>query len=335
MLRNLRTRRRPRSGVQVCAVISALLLLLSVSLLYTRLSRSQSHPQPRHNFIGSQNDIHSNPLISDVQDEVVSTSEDKIDELDIIEEDQQRQNDSEDEENGQSDQPKVSGYFYDHLSGAIRRAISKRSIDDWEDDRLGFVTGSSLDDRSKAAFASDDVPVDETVRRKVTEVVSVEDALLVKATGRRKASPLRDGWGDWFDKKSDFLRRDKMFKSNLEVLNPLNNPMLQDPDGVGVTTLTRGDRLVQKLWLNEFRRVPFPAKKPLSVLETSMKSKSGENLFGVNVAKEESDPILNGKREELRLRSETKRAERRTLDENVNVGNGLDSRRIIKKMIGF
>ncbi|KAK9937144.1 hypothetical protein M0R45_013953 [Rubus argutus] len=42
-------------------------------------------------------------------------------------------------------------------------------------------------------------------------------------------SPLRDGWGDWFDKKSDFLRRDKMFKSNLEALNPFAQPNASRP----------------------------------------------------------------------------------------------------------
>ncbi|XWS12308.1 hypothetical protein CRYUN_Cryun37aG0078500 [Craigia yunnanensis] len=73
----------------------------------------------------------------------------------------------------------------------------------------------------------------------MSEVESVEDALLVKKVGGKKVNPLRGKWGDWFDKKGDILRRDMMFKSNLEVLNQLNNPLLQDPDGVGVTGLTR------------------------------------------------------------------------------------------------
>ncbi|KAG7959297.1 hypothetical protein I3843_10G062700 [Carya illinoinensis] len=331
MLRNLRTRRRPRYGAHICAVISALLLLLSVSLLHSRLSHSRSQPDHRRYFPDSQNDIDvdSDPLVADTKEDGVATSEDKIDELDFVEEDQGQQDEAEDEENDQSDQIRVSGYFFDHFSGAIRRAINKRSIDEWDDDRLGLVIGSSVDDRSKAAFGSDDVPVDETVRRKVTEVVSIEDALLVKATGRRTASPLREGWGDWFDKKSDFLRRDKMFKSNLEALNPLNNPMLQDPDGLGVTALTRGDRLVQKLWLNEFRRVPFLAKKPLSVSEANRKSKSKENHIGVNEANKENDGSLNDDGGESGLRSEMKRAERRTLEENVNIDNGLNGRKII------
>lgn len=94
-------------------------------------------------------------------------------------------------------------------------------------------------------------------------MAGIEDALMLRVGER--VSPLREGWGDWFDKKSDFLRRDRMFKSNLESLNPLNNPMLQDPDGIGVTSLTRGDKLVQKSLLSEFKRVPFLMKKPLGV----------------------------------------------------------------------
>lgn len=115
------------------------------------------------------------------------------------------------------------------------------------------------DDRSKTAFGSDDIPVDESIRRKVIEVKGVEDALLLKV-GRR-VSPLREGWGDWFDKKSDFLRKDKMLRSNLEGLNPLHNPILQDPDGVGVTGLTKGDKILHKALLNEFKRVSFHGRK--------------------------------------------------------------------------
>jgi hypothetical protein len=328
MLRNLRTRRRPRYGAQACAVISALLLLLSVSVLYTRLSHAPSHTRQHRYFTDSRNDVDSNPLLSDTQDDDVSNSEDKIDELDIVEEDPQQQDESDEEEDAEgygSDRPRVSGYFFDHVSGAIRRSFNKRSIDEWDDDRSGS------EDRSKAAFGSDDVPVDETVRRKASEVVSIEDALLVKTTGRGRASPLREGWGSWFDKKSDFLRRDKMFKSNLEALNPLNNPMLQDPDGIGVTTLTRGDRLVQKWWLNEFKKTPFSAKKPLSVSDTIRVSKSGESNIGLNRAKRttlgnglngrtvnKKDGVLN-----LSDKRDSKRAEHRTFVENV--GNGLDS----------
>lgn len=166
------------------------------------------------------------------------------------------------------------------MTGVIRRAFSRRSIEDWDDEGVGFsLGGSTAEDQSKAAFGSDDVPVDETLRRKASEVASVEDALLLKVGGKR-VSPLREGWGDWFDKKSDFLRRDRMFKSNLEILNPLNNPILQDPDGLGITTLTKGDQLVKKLLFNEFKRAPFLMKKPLGVVSvsgTSLKSRVVEN----------------------------------------------------------
>ncbi|XWS12309.1 hypothetical protein CRYUN_Cryun37aG0078600 [Craigia yunnanensis] len=90
MLRNLRSRRRPRYGVQVCAVISALLLLFSVSLLHTRLSlSSKPHIYP-HFSLDDNNDVafHTNPLLSDAEDDVTTSSstDDKIDEFDTLEE---------------------------------------------------------------------------------------------------------------------------------------------------------------------------------------------------------------------------------------------------------
>ncbi|XVF27259.1 hypothetical protein REPUB_Repub14bG0091500 [Reevesia pubescens] len=301
MLRNLRSRRRPRYGAQVvCAVISALLLLVSVSLLHTRLSlSSKPHIYPQHSSVDNTNNndnvFHTNPLLSD--DDVTTTAntfstDDKIDEFDTLEEndtvatedENNNNNEIEQEEEGlgittmnKKDKIFSSGHFYfDHLSGSIKRAFNKRSIQDWDYDG-GFMNEGFLgeDVKIKSAFASDDVPLDEEVRRKMSEVESVEDALLVKKVGGKKVNPLREKWGDWFEKKGDFLRRDRMFRSNLEVLNPLNNPLLQDPDGVGVTGLTRGDRMVQKWILSEFKKVPFTGKKPLGILEMGSEDKKG------------------------------------------------------------
>lgn len=56
------------------------------------------------------------------------------------------------------------------------------------------------EDRSKTAFGSNDFAVEENVRSKAIQVQGVEDALLLKIMGSR-VSPLREGWGDWFDKK--------------------------------------------------------------------------------------------------------------------------------------
>ncbi|XP_022715464.1 uncharacterized protein At4g19900-like isoform X2 [Durio zibethinus] len=294
MLRNLRSRRRPRYGAQVCAVISALLLLFSVSLLHTRLSlSSKPHIYPHHSSVDNNNDdvvFHTNPLLSDddVTTTTTSSTDDKIDEFDTLEENDTFLTEDDNNEIEQVEEQEIttmnkknkifsSGHFYfDHLSGSIKRVFNKRSIQDWDYDG-GFLNEGFLGDdvKTKAAFGSDDVPLDEEVRGKMSEVESVEDALLLKKVGGKKVNPLREKWGDWFDKKSDFLRRDRMFKSNLEVLNPLNNPLLQDPDGVGVTGLTRGDRMVQKWILSEFKKVPFTVKKPLGILEIVAEDEKG------------------------------------------------------------
>ncbi|PPR91040.1 hypothetical protein GOBAR_AA29642 [Gossypium barbadense] len=234
--------------------------------------------------------FHSIPLLSDSEDvattTITSSTDDKIDELDTLEEnditEDDNNNEVEQEEQeittmNKKDKIFSSGHFYfDHLSRSIRRAFNKRSIQDWDYDGGFLNEGFSGEDvKIKAAFGSDGIPLDEEVRSKMTEVESIEDALLVKKVAGRKVNPLREKWGDWFDKKSDFLRRGRMFKSNLEILNPLNNPLLQDPDGIGATGLTRGDKMVQKWILSEFKKVPFTGKKPLGISETGLKVNKG------------------------------------------------------------
>lgn len=290
---SFRSRRRHRYGPQLCALTAALLLLLSVSLLYTRLTPAHHlRRRPSSPADSAIDDPFSgeDPLLQDSDADVRTTtsfsSDDRIDELDVIEEDVDDSKVSDEEEilrgldsegedvigqsssrvsNYRSSFYSSSGYFFDHVSGVIRRVFDRRSIDEidrWDYQASAFDAGLALDeDRSKVAFGSDDVPVDEEVRRKVVQINGIEDALMLKLGSRD--SPLRDGWGPWFDAKSDFLRKDRMFKSNLEVLNPLSNPLLQDPDGVGVTGLTKGDKLMQKGLLLQMKKVPFIGKKPL------------------------------------------------------------------------
>ena len=341
MLRTLRSRRRPRYGAQVCAVIAALLLLLSVTVLHSRLNffrDSRLAPKAGLGFPNSKvppidpqhEAVVLDPLTQDSDPGDNSGTDDRIDELDVVEEEADQAGvsneeeilrgvDSEDEEVAES---RVSRYFFDHVSGVIRRAFDKRSIDQWED-YVGFDVGSGVEDRSKGVFASDDVVVDEEVRRKVGEVDGIEDMLLLRM-GRR-ANPLREGWGPWFDAKSDFLRRDRMFKSNLEVLNPMHNPLLQDPHGFGITSLTRGDRLVQKFLLNEFKKVPFMVKKPLGVsATTSLKSRLVEDD---GLAATKISDNLNVQKTTLGSDTEERRTERRTLHGSDT--SGSDTKKIV------
>lgn len=307
MLRQLRTRRRPRYGAHICALIAALLLLLSVSLLHSRLSFFTSRPKHPHPH---PHDYLFNPLLDDLDSEAVTTSnssDDRIDELDDTVSDENSNNNSdeiladEEEEDAVQNQNTASSsnYFYDHVNGVVRRSFNRRSIEEWEDyvpfklkitSDLGFGN-----DESKPVFGSDDVLVDEKLRKKLTEVNKIEDALLLKG------SALREGWGEWFDKKGDFLRRDRMFKSNMEILNPINNPMLQDPDGSGVTGLTRGDKVFQKGLLNEFKRTTFLMKKPLTILgsEKRITGKNG-NADDNEVGRAERKTLTNDNINQMR-----------------------------------
>ncbi|KAK2989272.1 hypothetical protein RJ640_017269 [Escallonia rubra] len=296
MLRNLRARRRPRYGPQVCALIAALLLLLSVSLLYSRLSLPNHH---HHRTPSLTSDTLLQSSDPDDLATTTTTSDDRIDEQDN---EDAVQVDPTDDDEDEIDQSRVSGFYFDHTTNSIRRAFNKKSIDQWEDYVTFSEVSGSDEDRVKIAFGSDDAPVDESVKKKMAEVKGIEDALLLKVGSR--VSPLREGWGVWFDTKSDFLRRDRMFKSNLELLNPLNNPLLQDPDGMGVTTLTRGDKLVQKGLFNEFKKVPFLAKKPLAVVESARDVDSSVNVEGTR----------NGGGDERK--NEMKKVERRSLIDN-------------------
>ncbi|KAF6136845.1 hypothetical protein GIB67_043234 [Kingdonia uniflora] len=279
MLRTAPTRRRPRYGAQICAIIAALLLLLSLSLLHSRLSfdrKPHYQSQPSSSTLDaivefsqdSADDLDAivlNPLIKDVGNDGSGNGEDdRIDEFDVVDDEESRVSDEEEilrgvenEEDSELDgvgldsRRRSSGFVFDHVV-----------INPWEDYSSSFNLNSEDHRRkSKITFGSDDEPVDEEIRSKLDEVKGIEDALLLK-----KNSKLREGWAPWFEKKSDFLRRDKMFKSNLEFLNPLNNPLLQDPDGFGSTTvLTRGDKLMQKALLNEFRKLPFVVKKSFGI----------------------------------------------------------------------
>ncbi|GAB2281127.1 hypothetical protein Dimus_015733 [Dionaea muscipula] len=283
------TRRRTRYGTHVCAITAALLLLLSVALLHSRLTSDRPTRRSSTQIDAATFDdpFTDDPLLRDSDsDPRTRSSDDRIDELDVVDEDSSKVSDeeeilrgveSEEEENelsrvssSTSASSTSSGYYFDHVKGVIRRAFDKRSIDEidgWDDYSAAFDGGlGSEEDRSKVAFGSDDVPVDEDTRKKVMEVKGVEDALLLKLGSH--SSPLREGWGPWFDAKSDFLRKDRMFKSNSEMLNPQSNPLLQDPDGAGVTGLTRGDKVIKKGLLNELKVVPFLLKKPLAASES-------------------------------------------------------------------
>ncbi|KAJ3687273.1 hypothetical protein LUZ61_016437 [Rhynchospora tenuis] len=262
------TRRRSAVGPpQLCAVAAALLLLLSLFVLHSRLSSSPlSSPSLPTSITTLPHSESQSQSQSESQSHRASSSStlnlslDPIDELDIVE--------SESDSNPGS-KPKTA-LVWDHILGVARLPFGSvdSDSDSFSDSDLLFTSGSDADsdsglDRIKVSFSSDDYPIDEDISAKLGSIRKIEDALLIKP--ERGESPLREGWAKWLEGKGDFLRRNKMLQSNLDLLNPKNHPLLQDPDVPGLTGLTRGDRMVQRVLLREMESIPFVGNSEKSV----------------------------------------------------------------------
>lgn len=170
-----------------------------------------------------------------------------------------------------------SGLFWDHALGVARISFGRT------ESRSAQEEDSPLEEfgRSKLAFGSDDEPVDEAVRAKLASIRQIEDALLLKVGGHGGDSLMRDGWARWLEGKGDFIRRDRMLRSNLELLNPKNHPLLQDPDVAGLTMLTRGDRLMQKAILKEM--------DDADSIESEVKGMEGRRALHMKVEREKKE----------------------------------------------
>ncbi|KAL5197907.1 hypothetical protein ABZP36_001419 [Zizania latifolia] len=265
-------RRRSGLGAHLCAVVAALLLLLSLAVLHSRLSSSSS-PFPHSSSSRSSSDAASNTS-SLPEDEVLDPAltipatttttgaategsavsnpeDDPIDKLDVLDEDSASGVDADagDEVRASAS---VSSLVWDHAAGVARLPFRLPFAGDPLPTGLPHLEpGHRI---AAAAFGSDDEPVDLELRVEISSIAGVEDALLLKPASSAAETRLRAGWARWLEGKADYLRRDRMLRSNLEFLNPRNHPLLQDPDSPGLTALTRGDRMVQRMLLAEMEK---------------------------------------------------------------------------------
>ncbi|EPS72245.1 hypothetical protein M569_02514, partial [Genlisea aurea] len=256
------------------AVILAVTFLLVLVHLHRRLSFFSSHPLPHdHSAV-------FHPLLDDLDSDPIpaasKANEDRIDVLDhaLLENDsndefllleEEEEEEEEDAVRSRNSAATSSDFFFDHLDGVIRRSYNRRSVEEWEDyipfhsksaSDLGFGNDAPL--IKPPPFGSDDTLMDDKLRARLNQVTKMEDALLLKG------SVLRKGWGEWFEKKADFMRRDSMFRSSIEIMNPSINPVLQDSNGgaaAASTGFTRGDKLFLKGILNELKKTSFMAEK--------------------------------------------------------------------------
>ncbi|KAL6856047.1 hypothetical protein ACP4OV_018849 [Aristida adscensionis] len=280
-------RRRGGLGPQLCAAAAALLLLLSLAVLHSQLSSSSS-PFPasaaRARSATPAAEANSSALLADEEDEdaaaaldplltlatttttattaaategdaaVANPDDDRIDELDVLDEDAAGAEAAEDVPASAAAAATV--LVWDHAAGAARLPFRVPAAGDPL--RAGLPRLDSPRRIAAAAFGSDDELVDLDLRVEISSIGGVEDALLLKPSSGAETR-LRAGWARWLEGKADYLRRDRMLRSNLESLNPRNHPLLQDPDSPGLTSLTRGDRMVQRMILAELDK-PAPKK---------------------------------------------------------------------------
>ncbi|KAK3127422.1 hypothetical protein QOZ80_7AG0573060 [Eleusine coracana subsp. coracana] len=271
-------RRRSGLGPQLCAAVAALLLLLSLAVLHSRLSSSSSSssfPASRTRSSTPAAEANTSALLADEEDadvvaaldplltvtttttattegegrSVTNPDDDRIDELDVLDEDAA-------EDVPASAAAAATSLVWDHAVGAARLPFRLPTAVD------ALPVGTPHLDAPRriavAVFGSDDELVDLDLRVEISSIVGVEDALLLKPASGGAETRLRAGWARWLEGKADYLRRDRMLRSNLESLNPRNHPLLQDPDSPGLTSLTRGDRMVQRMILAEIEK---PANK--------------------------------------------------------------------------
>ncbi|CAN6455681.1 unnamed protein product [Victoria cruziana] len=259
---------RRRWITNVCAISAAALLLLSLFLLHARLSTEGASLKSGHGFRGSTlEDAEGEVLLQDQKkpNDIPADDSDRIDEFDEPDEKEPFDRaDPSDLRLSSGDRKEASGYFWDHAAGVIRRAFAKGGAmdDEWEGSGFGI---SAADDRIKLAFGSDDQPVVKDVRVKVTGIRRIEDALLLNEKKKSGSTPME--WTAWSEKlqrqsaRGYFQLRNALFRSTMEALNPLNHPLLQDPDTPGVTALTRNDRIVKKSLLNKVNENPRRMKR--------------------------------------------------------------------------
>nr|CAB3502840.1 unnamed protein product [Digitaria exilis] len=275
-------RRRSGLGPQLCAAVAALLLLLSLAVLHSRLSSSSSSPFPAsrsHSATAADGNssaalLADEDVVEDVAAEldplltlttttatdggagaVTNPDDDRIDELDVLDEDAAGADTADDAT--ASAAAATTSLVWDHVAGAARLPFRLPAAG--ESLSAGLPRIDSPRRIAVAAFGSDDELVDLELRVEISSIAGIEDALLLKpASAKGAETRLRAGWARWLEGKADYLRRDRMLRSNLESLNPRNHPLLQDPDSPGLTSLTRGDRMVQRMILAEIDK---PASK--------------------------------------------------------------------------
>ncbi|KAI5074829.1 hypothetical protein GOP47_0010790 [Adiantum capillus-veneris] len=136
---------------------------------------------------------------------------------------------------------------WDHLLGVVRQMGKFQSSSNLllsRQTRLHFKfphLNVSLD--NVHGFGSDDEPLHQYVINNLEKIASIDDALLFSIDKSENAN-LRS----WTDKKlkADSYKKERSSKGSVDLLNPMNNPLLQDPDTSSPNGLNGYDKVMLK-----------------------------------------------------------------------------------------
>ncbi|CAM6069714.1 unnamed protein product [Sphagnum tenellum] len=247
--------RNEHTRIYTCLIAGGLLLLASVTFLQAHLA---SAPQGSNlDPLDSDSNSETNGLVRD------SNKEDKMNVdtaawdreiIAVVDKKQPQQQDHGFKTVGKEESGKGGGrkarqggtlqlemeekkqglFFWDHTLGVRKKSL--KNVEHLGPQLRGF---KEFVENWKEQYNSDDETLDEEVQRQLEDVVEIEDALLLNEDGPvyKPVPRLPDKIAGKYAQKGG---------SSYDPINPINIPMLQDPDTGPDTWMTKSDKAMLK-----------------------------------------------------------------------------------------
>ncbi|CAM6017919.1 unnamed protein product [Sphagnum balticum] len=340
--------RNEHTRIYTCLIAGALLLLASVTFLQVHLA---SAPQGS-NILASPDNNDNSAIVGDER-EAAGGDEDfeAVEELEEEEEEEDHESHEAaadmhagDMEFGNEEKKKEV-----QMGGIVVNA-SEDSLVSFDDTALvqdNMDNGQLLRgfkefvENWKERFNSDDEMLDEKVQQQLEDVVEIEDALLLDEDGSASKPLLR------LPSKKVGRHGKKGGGSSYDPINPVNFPMLQDPDTTPDTWMTNSDKAMLKAFQVDryVQSAPLPPKLLLRgmnvdsviheqkeqethrMLDKDAGTTTGNVGGAMGMGKEQtelSSSELSGDREEHE-RLELHQQENQPIHDTTTISNGLHS----------